>query len=94
MDEENITRIAEIFNALGNKNRLKILKIVSESQRPLHIKAISRELKMRYTAVYRHISIMKYAGLLTIYEVGRSRVVAIAKPEMINELMNFAKKLT
>lgn len=94
MNEENITRIAEILNALGNKNRLKILKIVSESQRPLHIKAISRELKMRYTAVYRHVSILKNTGLLAIYEVGRSRVVVIDKPGMINELMNFANKLT
>lgn len=94
MNEEILTNTSKIFNALGNTTRLKILKIVSESNRPLHIKAISRELKMRYTAIYRHISILKNAGLVTIYEVGRSRVVAIAKPELINELLNFGKKLT
>lgn len=60
----------------------------------MHIKAISKELKMRYTAVYRHISILKDAGLVTIYEVGRSRVVMITKQELINELLNFGKKLT
>ena len=94
VNEEILTNISVIFNALGNPTRLKILKLVSESNRPLHIKAISRMLKMRYTAVYRHVSILKNAGLVTIYEVGRSRVVSIAKPELINEFLNFATKLT
>ncbi|GBC70444.1 hypothetical protein HRbin02_00211 [Candidatus Calditenuaceae archaeon HR02] len=77
--EQKIAELSNIFNALGNETRLKILLIASQNDRPLHIKAYARLLKKRYSAVYRHISILHRAGLVTIYEVGRSRVVALRK---------------
>ncbi len=77
--EQRIAELSGIFNALGNETRLKILIIASQNDRPLHIKAYARLLKKRYSAVYRHIGILRRAGLVTVYEVGRSRVVALRK---------------
>ncbi|MCS7145451.1 MAG: winged helix-turn-helix domain-containing protein [Nitrososphaerota archaeon] len=74
-----MTELSAIFQALGNETRLKILIIAAQSERPLHIKAYARLLKKRYSAVYRHIALLRKAGLVTIYEVGRSRVVSIKK---------------
>jgi DNA-binding transcriptional ArsR family regulator len=79
ISEQKITELSSIFNALGNETRLKILLIASQNDRPLHIKAYARLLKKRYSAVYRHITILRRAGLVTVYEVGRSRVVALRK---------------
>jgi DNA-binding transcriptional ArsR family regulator len=56
-DEEEISRVSVVFAALSNPIRLKILSIISETKRPLHIKAIAQKLKMDYAAIYRHIAV-------------------------------------
>ncbi|MEM0481780.1 MAG: winged helix-turn-helix domain-containing protein [Nitrososphaerota archaeon] len=87
ISEQRIAELSHIFTALGNETRLKILLIASQSDRPLHIKAYARLLKKRYSAVYRHITILRRAGLVTIYDVGRSRVVALRKGLNIETLI-------
>lgn len=87
---ENISRV---FNALGNPIRLRILLMLQNTRRPLHIKAISRELKVDYAAVYRHVEILREAGLLEIFEVGRSRVLSLADPTLLSEFLNRIEKV-
>ncbi|MCS7125951.1 MAG: winged helix-turn-helix domain-containing protein [Aigarchaeota archaeon] len=91
-EDEELDWITRYFHALGNKTRLKILLLLTSTERPLHIKAVSRKLKISYPAVYRHIKTMKNADILRIYEVGRSRVVTVKSPEMHSEVINFIKK--
>lgn len=79
LPEQWIPELSNIFHALGNETRLRILVIAAQSERPLHIKAYARLLKKRYSAVYRHVTLLRKAGLVTVYEVGRSRVVAPKK---------------
>lgn len=93
LDDEKLTQAARIFNALGNTTRLMILKSVSESQRPLHIKALSKALKKRYTSIYRHVAVLRKAGLITVYEVGRSRVVVIREHVPLHELVEKVLKI-
>ncbi|MEM0381511.1 MAG: winged helix-turn-helix domain-containing protein [Nitrososphaerota archaeon] len=88
LSEQKLAELGGIFNALGNTTRLKILLIAAENERPLHIKAYARLLKKRYSAVYRHIAILRKAGLVNIYEVGRSRVVSVKKGLNIESLYN------
>ncbi len=79
--------------ALGNPTRLKILLLVQETNRPLHIEAVSNALKMDYAAVYRHVKVLEESGLLEIYEVGRSRVLAIRNADTIKQLIQTTNKI-
>jgi len=78
---------------LGNPIRLEILSIISETERPLHIKAVAKILKMDYAAVYRHVGILKKAGLVQIFEVGRSRVLSPLHAEVINQIFTLVEQL-
>jgi len=82
-----------LFNALGNPVRLKILSIISETKRPLHIKAVAKTLEMDYGAVYRHVDTLKKAGLLQVFEVGRSRVLAPLHAEILSQIFVLAQQI-
>ena len=87
-----VEEMSKVFNALGNPIRLRILLMLQNTRRPLHIKAISRELKVDYAAVYRHVEILRDAGLLEIFEVGRSRVLSLADPTLLSEFLSRVEK--
>ena len=91
--EKEIEQVSAVFGALSNPVRLRILSIISETKRPLHIKAVAKNLKMDYAAVYRHVKVLKEAGLLQIYEVGRSRVLSPLHIDEVRKLLEFAKQV-
>ncbi len=91
LNDDEICKVSEVFNAVGNPIRFKMLMLVMETERPLHIKAIGKMLKMDYAAVYRHVKVLEKSGLLGIYEVGRSRVLYAKNPEMIRHMTELAK---
>ena len=92
-DEQELRQVSAIFGALGSSTRLKIVELVSETERPLHIKAVAQVLKKDYAAVYRHIRVLEECGLVGVYEVGRSRVIYLKNKELINNLIQIAKKM-
>lgn len=89
-DEKEISQVSIVFAALSNPARLKILSIITETKKPLHIKAVAITLKMDYAAVYRHIAVLKKANLLQIFEVGRSRVLSPLHVEGVEQLVQQA----
>lgn len=91
--DEDLRVASTIFNALGSVVRLRILKMLIETKKPLHIKGVARNLDMDYAAVYRHINVLRTARLLEVYEVGRSRVVTPRKPELISELVQKTREI-
>ncbi len=91
--EENTEHLSAIFAALGNPVRLRILQLISETKRPLHIKAVARALQMDYAAVYRHVDILKRAGLVQIFEVGRSRVLSLSCADLIKKIFALAQQI-
>lgn len=91
--EEEIDRASKVFSALSSPTRLKILFIISETRRPLHIKAVAKTLKMDYAAVYRHVDVLKKAKLLEIYEVGRSRVLSPLNIDIVKRFVQLAKEV-
>jgi len=91
-EETEQEHISAVFSALGNPIRLRILSLISETKRPLHIKAVAKSLQMDYAAVYRHIDILKKAGLIQIFEVGRSRVLSPLHLDMVKQIISLAKQ--
>jgi DNA-binding transcriptional ArsR family regulator len=93
---DDLTSAATTFDALGNPVRLRILLMLMDSKKPLHITAVASNLKMDYAGVYRHVEVLRGAGLLQVYEVGRSRVLSPMNGEVIRDLIakgkNFTKK--
>ena len=66
--------------------------MLMDSKKPLHITAVASNLKMDYGGVYRHVEILRRAGLLQVYEVGRSRVLSPLNIEQIRDFIMKAKE--
>ena len=92
-NEKELRQVSDVFSALGSPTRLKIIELVSETERPLHIKAVAQVLKKDYAAVYRHIGVLEKCGLVGVYEVGRSRVIYLKNGELIKECVRTVKKM-
>ncbi|KYH38833.1 MAG: ArsR family transcriptional regulator [Candidatus Bathyarchaeota archaeon B26-1] len=91
--EGEIRKVSTILNALGNPTRFRIVTLINETKRPLHIKAVAQMLKMNYAAIYRHVKVLQESGLVGIYEVGRSRVLYSVDEELMKNIVDFAKKI-
>jgi DNA-binding transcriptional ArsR family regulator len=88
---DDLKSASAMFDALGNAVRLRILLMLMESKKPLHITAVASNLKMDYGGIYRHVEILRDAGLLEVYDVGRSRVLSPVNEELVRELIEKAK---
>ena len=94
LHELELRQISAVFSALGSPTRLKIVEIVGETERPLHIKAVALALKKDYATVYRHIGVLEKNGLVGVYEVGRSRVIYLKNAELIEECIQIVNKIS
>ena len=92
-NEQQLRQVSDIFSALGSPTRLKIIELVSETERPLHIKAVAQVLKKDYAAVYRHVQVLEKCGLIGVYEVGRSRVIYLKNEDTIKECVQAINKM-
>ena len=92
-DELEVEQVSAVFSALGSPTRLRIAELVSETERPLHIKAVAQVLKKDYAAVYRHVKVMEKSGLVGVYEVGRSRVIYLKNADLIKECVRIVQKM-
>ena len=92
-DELEVEQVSAVFSALGSPTRLRIVELVSETERPLHIKAVAQVLKKDYAAVYRHVKVMEKSGLVGVYEVGRSRVIYLKNADLIKECVRIVQKI-
>lgn len=93
---EDLKSASTVFGALGNPVRLRILLMLMDSTKPLHITAVANNLKMDYGGVYRHVEVLREAGLIQVYDVGRSRVLSPLNSDITKDLIakakNFAQK--
>ncbi len=93
LTEKGISQISRVSRALGNPTRLRIVDLISETKRPLHIKAVAQIMKKDYAAIYRHVKVLENNGLLGVYEVGRSRVLYSKNVELIKQFIQIAKRM-
>ncbi len=84
---EDLKFASAMFDALGNPVRLRIMVMLLDSTKPLHITAVASNLKMDYGGVYRHVTVLRDAGLIQVYDVGRSRVLSPLNGELIRDLI-------
>jgi DNA-binding transcriptional ArsR family regulator len=93
---DDLKAASTMFAALGNSVRLRILLMLMDSKKPLHITAVASNLKMDYGGVYRHVEVLRDSGLLQVFEVGRSRVLSPLNVELVRDFIskgkNFNKK--
>ena len=61
---KSITDTAEVFKALGDPTRLKILKLISAMGNNLCVGIIAQKLNVSQPAVSQHLKILKNAGLV------------------------------
>ncbi len=90
---EDLKSASTVFEALGNPVRLRILLMLMESEKPLHITAVASNLKMDYGVVRGHVEVLKGAGLIQVYDVGRSRVLSPLNGDVVSELITKAKSI-
>lgn len=91
---EDLKPASIMFGALGNPVRLRILLMLMDSAKPLHITAVASNLKMDYGGVYRHVEVLRDAGLIQVYDVGRSRVLSPLNGELIKDFIAKAKNFS
>jgi DNA-binding transcriptional ArsR family regulator len=65
--------------------------MLMDSKKPLHITAVASNLKMDYGGVHRHVEVLRNAGLLQVFEVGRSRVLSPLNVDQVREFITKAK---
>lgn len=61
----------ELLDVLGNENRRRILKLLSE--RPCYVSELSVRLKVAPKAVIQHLEALERAGLITCFDGGQRR---------------------
>ena len=93
LDEQELHKVSAVFSALGSPIRVKIVELVSQTERPLHIKAVAKALKKDYAAVYRHVGVLEKSGVVGVYEVGRSRVLYLKNVDAVKECVRIVQKM-
>jgi DNA-binding transcriptional ArsR family regulator len=91
---EELKSVSQTFSALGNIVRLRILLMLMDSKKPLHITAVASNLKMDYGGVHRHVEVLRNAGLLQVFEVGRSRVLSPLNIDQVRDFIAKAKEFS
>ena len=68
---DNIEKIAEVFKALSDPTRLRLVKLLSECQTgvckggPLCVNALAHQLGVTQSAVSQHLRVLRQAGLVS-----------------------------
>jgi DNA-binding transcriptional ArsR family regulator len=68
--------------------------MLMDSKKPLHITAVASNLKMDYGGVHRHVEVLRNAGLLQVFEVGRSRVLSPLNIDQVSDFIAKAKEFS
>ena len=91
---DDLKSASSMFGALGNPIRLRILLMLMDSKKPLHIAAVARNLKMDYGGVYPHVDVLRKAGIIQVYDVGRSKVLSPFNIDVLRDLIAKGKGFT
>ena len=62
MDE--IEELSEVFKALSDPTRLRLVKLLSDQKGALCVNALARELNVTQSAVSQHLRVLRQAGLV------------------------------
>ncbi|HOK56173.1 MAG TPA: metalloregulator ArsR/SmtB family transcription factor [bacterium] len=74
-------KYTEIFKTVGEKTRLKIVKLLLKSEVPLCVCEIMDCLKENQTNISKHLKILKYAGIVEEKREGKFVMYSLTKSE-------------
>ncbi len=69
---------AEVFGALGDETRLKIIRLLQDDERPFE--EIARILGVPRSTLSHHLRVLREAGLVEVERRGRSSFYSLAQP--------------
>ena len=76
--------LAEIFKALSDPTRLKIIRLLSSKKPVLCVGALAHQLGISQPAVSQHLRVLKNAGILKAHRIGL-HVHYVFNPSMLHE---------
>lgn len=84
MDEIDY-RLSEVFEALGNAIRLRIVILINES--PRSVSELSEELDRPMQTVSRHLKKLRDKDILEAESLGSRRIYELKRPKLIDECL-------
>ncbi|WP_246798776.1 ArsR/SmtB family transcription factor [Deferribacter autotrophicus] len=82
-------KISEIFKSLGEKNRLRIVLLLSE--RPMCVCEINEVLHIALSTISAHLKNLKYAGLIKDEKEGRWVIYRLSDDHFVQDLIKKIK---
>jgi len=79
VDEFDPELPAEVFAALGDETRIKIIRLLQDDERPLE--EIARALGVPHSTLSHHLRVLRAAGLVRVERRGRKSFYSLAQPE-------------
>lgn len=61
---DKVEKMAEIFKALADPTRLKLVRIMAKTDKSLCVNALANKLKVTQSAVSQHLKVLKQAGIV------------------------------
>ena len=79
MDEKKFEQLAEVYQALADPNRLKLLDLLRRNPYALCVNALANKLNISQSAVSQHLKILRLPGLVTVKKEGYFKHYSISK---------------
>ena len=70
IEQNDIESLSEVFQALSDPNRLRILEMLKDMQHPLCVNALAGNLDISQSAVSQHLKILRHHGLVSVRKEG------------------------
>jgi ArsR family transcriptional regulator, arsenate/arsenite/antimonite-responsive transcriptional repressor len=71
MDNElEIESLADVFHALSDPNRLRILELLKSRSNPICVNAIAGKIGITQSAISQHLKILRHSGLVSVKKHG------------------------
>jgi DNA-binding transcriptional ArsR family regulator len=80
MDTMTRARASELFGALSNPTRLRIVELLCDGERSVN--EISEALQIGQSGTSQHLAILARAGVLTVEPVGAVRIYRVRGPRI------------
>ncbi|MCO8123122.1 metalloregulator ArsR/SmtB family transcription factor [Stieleria sp. TO1_6] len=84
---------AELFKALGEPTRLKLLSCLAKCGRPCSVTELTECCAVDFSVVSRHLSLLQKAGVLTATKEGRTVFYAVRYKHLTEAFRALAKSI-
>lgn len=91
LDKEISDKMIELFNALSDHKRMKIVKLLLN--RKLCVCEFTAVLNVSQSTVSHHLSILENTGLIRGFKKGKWTFYELEKTDYVVKLLNFAEEL-